>query len=148
MKILVLDPGEKVGWATAQMTSDGLAVLDHGISHLKDTAMAVYDAVVERKTYSVVVCETWRLRPGSAKHFIGNDFPSVQFIGMVRLCCWLANVKYVGQSPSVKSTANQLLTAAHYPEIAELIAKAPAAHDQSHDTDALRHLVAYHWGRQ
>lgn len=146
MKILALDPGEKVGWATASLDDGGLAVDTHGISHLKDMALAIFRAVVEERRYDLVIYETWRLRRDKAMTFVGNEFPSVQFIGMVRLCCWLSNTKIVAQGPGVKqSTADAVLDAGHYPEIKKLIDGAPKRHDESHDVDALRHLVAWHW---
>jgi hypothetical protein len=149
VKILALDPGERVGWATA--TVDGphheLVIEDHGIARLRDMAMAVYRAVVTEDKYDVVIYETWRLRANKARQFAGNDFPSVQFIGMVRLACWLnPRVKLASQGPSIKSTADKVIPN-QYPDVARRIDNAPAAHDESHDTDALRHIAFYHWSK-
>lgn len=164
MRILSLDPGEKVGWAVAELDEDSLVpfvlhpesaepvtfaapelkIINHGISHLKDMALAVHKKI---DTYDVMIYETWRLRGSSAKAMIGNDFPSVQFIGMVRLACWLSpGTQIVDQSPATKSTADRVIPLL-YPEIAKRIAAAPKAHDESHDTDALRHLAKWHYSR-
>lgn len=143
-RVLALDPGERVGWAHGTISPVGLEVTGHGISVLKDMALAVHARASE---YDVLIYETWRLRPAMAKKFAGNDFPSVQFIGMVRLAAWLTpGLKLVSQGPSIKATADRVIPA-HYSDIAEKIAALPKAHDDSHDGDALRHLAYYHFDR-
>jgi hypothetical protein len=91
--------------------------------------------------YEVVVCEDWRLRPATARNFIGSSFPSVQFIGMVRLCCWLSNTKLVMQGADTKSTADKTM-AQLWPAMYEKVS-ASRAHDDAHDMDAIRHLWFY-----
>jgi len=157
MRVLAIDPGERVGWAhgdvyvppkgglRGQMVgNDGspdLRVTGHGISFLKDFALKLHEVA---STYDVIVYETWRLRADKARAFIGNDFQSSQLIGMVRMCAWLnPRVTLISQGPGVKSTADRSM-----PEwLRAKIAALPAAHDDSHDGDALRHLWHYFWER-
>ena len=137
LRILALDPGERVGWARAVVAPDGSwSELRHGITPLKDMALAVSKA-----DYDVIVCEDWRLRPATARNFIGSSFPSVQFIGMVRLCCWLSNTKLVMQGADTKSTADKTM-AQLWPAMYEKVS-ASRAHDDAHDMDAIRHLWFY-----
>lgn len=160
MRILALDPGERVGWAVAEcddellvpwhiseevtVAAPELRIVNHGISFLKDMALAVHDRAF---SYNHVVYETWRLQANKARTFAGSDFPSVQFIGMVRMACWLnPTVTIHSQSPSTKSTADRVIPLL-YPDIDGRIKAAPAAHDDSHDTDALRHLAYWHYRR-
>jgi hypothetical protein len=160
LRVLALDPGERVGWATGWI-EDGVRLLgddgvetvvadtkllrvdNHGISFLKDMALKVFEVA---KDYDVIVYETWRLRPNKAKAFIGSDFPSVQFIGMVRLAAWVSGTKLVSQGPSVKHTAEKYARA-HLPDVAARLDKMPKAHDDGHDGDALLHLANFYFDR-
>lgn len=158
MRVLALDPGERVGYAAADI--DGLTIsnLRHGITELWPMAEAVHRALEYelvptspgqlgdarmRRDYDVVVCEKWTLYSGMAAKFIGSSFPSVQFIGAVRLSCRLSGTKLVMQPASIKTMADRLLPQ-HWPEIAEMVLT-PRAHDDAHDTDALRHLAYWAW---
>lgn len=162
MRILVLDPGEKVGWATATLDPDvlvplplesgdviqtmpELTVTKTGISALKPMALATYKALVTEDKYDLVIYETWRLAKGLATKFAGSDFPSVQFIGMVRLACWLNGGVKVAPQPPANMRAIDPVLPKLYPEIHRLIQAAPASHDESHDTSALRHLAFWHF---
>jgi hypothetical protein len=139
MEVLALDPGEKVGWARASVADDGeWSGLEHGITHLKDMALAI-DANVGK--YDLVVCETWKLRAGKERTFIGSDFPSVQFIGMVRLGCWREHVAYEPQDPRIKTTADK--SAPDW--LRKIIDNEPRSHDDGHNVDALRHLWFWTW---
>lgn len=159
MRVLALDPGERVGWARADVDeSGGWKELRHGITPLKDMALAIHGALIQvrrngplpyisendalplpwERKYDVVVCEDWRLRPGKERLFIGSSFPAVQFIGMVRLCCWLSNTKLVMQGADTKSTADKTLKAL-WPEMYETVTQS-GSHDDQHDLDAIRHL--------
>lgn len=159
MRILALDPGERVGWAVGEVDEDeftvlpntdnlavpALKVVNHGISELKPMALAAYRSVKDDDKYDVVIYETFKLSGAKARFLVGSEFPTVQFIGMVRLACWLnPRVKVVSQSPAMKSTADKVIPA-FYADINQRIADAPKAHDESHDTDALRHLAKWHW---
>jgi uncharacterized protein YdeI (YjbR/CyaY-like superfamily) len=144
MKVIAIDPGERVGWATFEVrpaAPEGgpaeLVVVNHGISFLKDFALTFHK---KAKDYDVMVYETWRLRAAMASKFAGNDFPTVQLIGMLKLSCWLnPSIKVVSQGPNVKSTADRTMP----DDLRQRIAALPAAHDDSHDGDALRH--GWHW---
>lgn len=142
MKILALDPGEKVGWARVDYDekSGEWRDLRHGITPLKDMALKLYDSVHD---YDVVIYETWRLRATEAKNHIGSEFLSSQFIGMVRLCGWVAKVKLVSQGPNLKKTG--LKVAPDW--LKEKLAAFPKSHDDAHDADALMHLSYYIWNR-
>lgn len=149
MRVLALDPGERVGWARADIADDGSwSDLRHGITPLRDMAVAVHRSLVDATwqdvhpaVYDVVVMEDWRLYPGNAKSMVGSSFPSVQFVGMVRLCCWLSGTKLVMQGAVTKKTADK--TAARLrPDLYELVTR-PISHDDGHDQDALRHLWFY-----
>src|SRR5690242_8713487 len=111
-RVLALDPGDRVGWARADIADDGTwSNLQHGIEDLKPMALRVNSALVPEYIYDedcgrvlcgppgydVVVCERWALYPTHAKVMIGSEIPSAQFIGMVKLSCWLAGVPLVMQ---------------------------------------------------
>lgn len=100
--------------------------------------MALFEGI---RPYDVVVCESWRLYPHMAQQFAGSSFPSVQFIGAVQLVCWLSDAKLVMQGARIKTMANKTMRKLR-PELYEQVTR-PAAHDDAHDMDALRHL--WHW---
>ena len=184
MRVLVLDPGERVGWATAEVelvpvklqrndavdprpipqvvcedgvipragrgpshtTEARLKVTGHGISYLKDTAMAV-DRALSKGKYDVVVYENWKLTAKGARVSVGSEMESSQFIGMIRLSCWKYGVKIVKQPPSMQTpngTGERALKCGHpsAPAVQAIIDKLPKSHDESHDRSALLHL----WG--
>lgn len=149
MKVLAIDPGERVGWAVGEVgcldvgddpaVGQHLSVLTHGITALKPFALKLFEAIAG---YDVVVYETYRISANHVKHHIGSDVPTLQLIGMIRAAAWLhPAVKIVGQGPAIKKTADKTMPA----DLAERIAALPAAHDDSHDGDALRHLWHWHW---
>lgn len=150
LRVLAIDPGERAGWAHADVHPDepdpvaAVQVTGHGISFLKDLGLKVLDVASE---YDVVIYETYRISPAKLRQHAGSDVPTLQLIGIIRAACWRApNVVIRSQGPSVKATADKVIPRL-YPHIAELIAKAPAAHDDSHDCDALRHLAFYHFDK-
>lgn len=152
MRVLFLDPGEKVGWAHATVTpaplgSEGsppaLEITGHGITALKDFAIKLHEVAGE---YDLIGYETWRLSAEHARKFIGNDFQPVQFIGMVRLCAWVNNVRLVSKPPKCKD--NALLSVHAHPQgaqVVEILDRLPKSHDDAHDGDALLHLWHWYW---
>lgn len=141
MKVLALDPGEKVGWARGIIVDGVLdeSTVVHGINHLKDMALKLHDQI---HNYDLVIYESFRLYPGAAKSMVGSDFPTAQFVGMVRLCAWAnPNVDLVVQGATIKKTA--LKTAPDW--LQSIISNAPKAHDDAHDVDALLHLWHWYW---
>lgn len=151
MRVLALDPGQRVGWASADVfPQEGpmiprLIVRDHGIMSLRDAALAVYKAIVVEQRYDHVVYESWRLTAKGARVLQGDDMQSSQFIGMVRLCCWLSGTPITAQAPAVMASARRSLHMGgpSADDIRERIAKLPRSHDESHDGSALLHL--WHW---
>lgn len=146
-RVLALDPGDRVGWARADVHEDGTwENLKHGITPLRDMAIAVHSSLATTGSrrdpkYDIVVVEDWRLRPGEERNFIGSSFPSVQFIGMVKLCCWLSGTTYVTQQPSDKKIALKSMANLR-PDTHEMVTT-PRKHDDAHDMDALMHLWFY-----
>lgn len=151
-RVLALDPGERVGWARADVSSDGQWTdLRHGITELRDMALAVHRSLVlpifdpakeePPPDYDVVIVEDWRLYPGMAQQFVGSSFPAVRFIGAVQLCCWASGTKIVMQGARIKKPALQTMAKLR-PELYELCTR-PGAHDDTHDLDALMHLWFY-----
>ena len=152
LRVLAVDPGERVGWARgliADLThTQGYHTLEveaHGIAYLKDAAMQVYNAVVVEDRIDVVIYETFILTARGAKVSVGSDLQTAQFVGMVRLAAWLnPRVKLVPQGPSAMSSANKSMRGqASADDIQERLAKLPKSHDESHDGSALRHLWTY-----
>jgi hypothetical protein len=153
MRVLSLDPGEKVGWARADVDEDGAWTnLEHGIAGLKDMALKIHEVLVVPEPYAdhygpsdydVVVVEDWRLYAQFARQAVGSNFPSVQFIGMVRLCCWLSDVRIEMYGASTKGSMLKVMERAD-PELYAKVTQS-GTHDDLHDMDALIHLFRWTW---
>lgn len=141
MRIIAIDPGEKVGWATACSTDSGLELLEHGITSLKPFALALINKL---HTYDLVIFERWVLFSGQAKRSVGSSMPTSQLVGMIKLACWYKDVPFVEQTPKIKGTADKVAK----DEFKRLIEAEPASHDDGHDIDAIRHLVYWDWDQQ
>lgn len=165
-RILVIDPGERVGWCHATITErvrpvhalpvilkDSLApepgqvfatepfwdveVTGHGITPAKDFALKLHEVA---GSYDTIVYESYRIYAHMAKQHIGSDIPSAQFVGMVKLCAWLnPRVKLVSQGASSMKTGEKVAP----PAIQEILDRLPKSHDEAHDGSALRHLSFY-----
>lgn len=139
MKLLAIDPGEKVGWAVVIASPDTFNVASYGITPLKDFALKLGDVY---GSYDEVVYEQWRLRPSKARVLSGNDMQPSQLVGMIRYIGWLSpNVKLVGQAPSIMTTARKTMN----DEVRALVEGAPATHDEAHYADALLHAWHRVW---
>lgn len=152
MRVLALDPGERVGWARADVAEDGTWTdLRHGITELRDMAVAVHEALIKgaaddhewhrEPDYDIVVVEDWRLYPGMAQQFVGSNFPAVRFIGAVQLCCWLSSAKIVMQGARIKEPTLKVMRKLD-PDLHTKVTRS-GSHDDLHDMDAIMHL--YHW---
>ncbi len=141
-KLLAIDPGELVGWATGHVDSEGALVLDnHGINGLKPFAIKLGESI---GNYDLVIYETFRLAATHAKKLVGNDMQTSQLIGMIRYLAWVNGVKITGQSPKIKSTADKVATG----DFKSLIESEPSKHDDAHDIDAIRHMAYWHFKQQ
>lgn len=137
-QILVVDPGERVGWCRCVISDEGqIDLLTHGITPLKDMALKVHEVA---GNYDTIIYETYRIYAHLAKQHIGSDIPTAQFVGMVKLSAWLnPKVKLVGQGATCMTTGAKVAP----PVIQEVIDRLPKSHDESHDGSALRHLSFY-----
>lgn len=133
-RVLVIDPGERVGWASALIEDGVISSVDQGVHPLKEFALALAENITK---YDTVVYETWRLFEDKAKDFIGNDFQPVQLIGMIRLLCWLhPTVKVVTKAPKVKSYGRTVMP--------EILSCRLEHSTEEHDKDALD-LLSHYW---
>lgn len=149
-RVLALDPGALVGWASAEIDDDGVwHNLEHGIDSLKDSAIQIaWDMGVDYAhhkfpIYDVIVVENWTLYRQHAEDYIGSDMPYSQYIGMIRLISWLADTKLVFYPAERKSHFLKSMGALR-PELYDMVNKGLArAHRDSHDMDAIIHLWGY-----
>lgn len=136
-QILAIDPGERVGWARARVGPDSFALIDQGVTPLKDFALKLGTSL---GNYDTVIYETWRLYPEAAKFMIGNDMQPSQLVGMIRYISWLhPKVKLVSQGASIKTTALKSMP--------EYLSEHLTLSSEQHDQDAIMHAWFYHWER-
>lgn len=143
MRVMAIDPGEKVGYATVEV-KDGKLVkgsMRHGITDLKSFVIRLAKVY---ESYDVIIMESWRLSAAHARELVGSTLPTVQFIGAVRLLSWLhPKVKLIEQAPSTKKTGHKVMKQVD-PKWLDIV-EAPGAHDEKHDADALIHLSYWYW---
>lgn len=132
--VLVIDPGDRTGWARAVITDGEITEIRQGVTPLKDFALALGKRFTD---YDTVAYETWRLRPDMARKMVGNDFQPIQLIGVIRYLAWVhPQVRLKSLEPSVKSTGRKVMP----PILAERLDKS----SEEHDRDALD-LLSYYW---
>lgn len=132
-RVLVIDPGDRTGWARTVIEDDEIIEVSNGVSNLKDFALKLYEVAGD---YDTIVYETWRLRPDMAKKMVGNDFQPVQLIGMIRLMAWVHGTKLKSLAPSVKSTGRKVMPS--------ILSDRLSYSSEEHDKDALD-LLSYYW---
>jgi len=134
--VLVLDPGQRVGWCRADIVDGEIkqATFVQGVTPLKDMALTLGKRIDQ---YDTVVYESFHLRPDKAQDLIGNDFQVVQFIGIVRYLGWLnPQVRTKRLSPSDKTTGRKVMP--------DWMRKRINLSTEEHDKDALD-LLSYYW---
>ena len=140
LNVIAIDPGERVGWATAVAhPNSGLELTNHGISQLKPFALKLGKSIDK---YDVVIYEKYVLFGGErGLAQIGGEIPTAQLVGMIRLLAWQHDKKLVGQAPKIKKTADKTAQGVWK----ELIESESKTHDDAHDIDAIRHLWYWYW---
>jgi len=159
MKVLWIDPGERVGYATAEVgkiiLNDGgsekptLDVLTWGISSLKPFALLL---LKRAQDYDVVGLETYHIRPDKLRAHAGSDVPTLQLVGMIKLACWDAQAKRtdggprIVEQPAARQTKGWGAANLHAsPDILDVIQEAQydLSHDEGHHGSALLHLFSW-----
>jgi hypothetical protein len=132
-KLIAIDPGEQVGWATGYVADSQLTVSEHGYMPWKDFAVKFHRTQANAHTrIDYVIYEAFRLRPMNAKALIGSDFPTVKCIGAVMVACWAFGGILITQEPSIKPVIDKWMGGAE--------AYLPRRQHVEHYRDALRHL--------
>ena len=128
--ILGIDPGDKTGWAVLE--KHGGRIVSRGITRADNMPEML---VQLSATYSIetIVYEEFILYANRAQQQTGSRFFASQVIGMVKFLSWLnGGIKLVVQP-------------AHFLKDAEKATgwKKPSNHDESHDIDAINHVLLY-----
>lgn len=136
-RILVVDPGERVGWCHANIELGEIIVTGHGITAWKDFVLKFYEVC---GNYDTVILESYRIYAALAQQHSGSDVPTLQCVGQIKLVCWLnPKVKLVMQAPTVQKNGIKVAPA----PIREILDRLPKSHDEAHDGSALAHLSHY-----
>lgn len=132
--VLVIDPGDRTGWARAVIEDGVITEVQEGVTPLKEFALGLGKNIHK---YDCVIYETFRLREDKALQMIGNDFQTSQLIGMIRYLCWThPTIKLRSKAPGVKEYGRKVM-----PEI--LKERLPHSTEE-HSKDALD-LLSHYW---
>lgn len=134
--VLAIDPGERTGWARANISDDGeWADIRQGVNSVRDFLLCLEKHYGE---YDIVIYETWRLFPHKARSLVGSEMTASQVIGGIRLISWHhPKTRLLDQGPNTKSTAMKTMPS----HLKDRMAKSSEQHDQ----DALMHLWYWTW---
>lgn len=141
--VIALDPGERTGWATANMSKDHFEFIDYGAENRKVLAQALahkqftIEGDEPHRTYDVLVWETWKphRQNGSMDWIEGDNLLSARHIGHFELIAWLSGAKTKEYPPSQKDH----FQASMPPQLVELQRGA----SEQHPKDAIMHLWGY-----
>jgi hypothetical protein len=154
VRVIWIDPGETVGWATADVRDAKLEVLDYGNTQLKRFALTLLDRA---HAYDLIGFERYVVEgsPRGLAANVGSDVPTLQLVGQIRLAAWNAQrerkdgfPQLHDRTPRSKSGGLGALKLHAPPEIKEAVAEALSGkHDDGHYGDALIHLYGWYHGR-
>jgi len=164
MKVIWIDPGETVGWATAEVypghaydperptdavVPASLKVLDYGNTKMKRFCLALLDGAHK---YGVIGFETYTIRADRLRMHAGSTVPTLQCVGAIRLAAWeaqreaaLGGPKLLEQEPNRQSRGRGAAKLYFSDDIQAAIAHADEnPHDEGHYASALLHLAAWY----
>lgn len=134
-RILALDPGGTIGYATGEIQGDRYNLvgwqsnggsLDGNIRQLSKT--------IHHIKPDVIVCESYRIYSSKLKEHVNSEVPTIQLIGAIRLLALQVNSQLVMQSAQQGKgfvTDDKLRQWQYY---------TPGS---PHANDAIRHLIHY-----
>lgn len=128
--ILGIDPGDRTGWAVLE--KHGGKVLDRGITRADDMP-AVLTKIVNTYNITYIIYEEFILYANRAQQQTGSRFFASQVIGMIKYVSWLQ-----GGIPLIAQPANYLKNCERVTGL-----KKPSNHDDSHDVDAINHVLLW-----
>lgn len=138
--VIAIDPGERVGWATARMRTNKFELEEHAVLPLKEFGLMLHNEQTYQgdTAYDTLVYETWRARPqnGSMNWIKGNDMQPSQVIGMIRLVGWLSGATLKSYPPKAKMVAQATMP--------QWLQDRKAQSNEEHDKDALD-LLWHHY---
>jgi hypothetical protein len=149
-RVIALDPGQRTGFAVAEMALDYFHLVESGVKPQREMALWLakqqgiasmtdpqrWDGPLVPR-FNVVTWESWRPRRknGSMNWIEGDRLLPAQHVGQIRLIAWMSGAKMVEQEPADKRTF-----------LANLPAGLREFDDESseqHDQDARWHLWGY-----
>lgn len=136
MRYLSFDPGGvHTGWAFF----DAGVLTDYDVINCKNVAehSEILWVLLNKFQPQTVICESFLLRLSAASALIGNSFPTVERIGIIRLWCTLKKIPFIIQSPA---TAKE--------NVPNFVLKRNGLWVRNrHAADAVRHGV-YYWRKK
>jgi len=157
MKVIWIDPGETVGWATAEVTlstdysadEPQLEVLDYGNTKMKRFCLSLLNSTEE---YGVIGFETYTIRPDTFRIHVGSTVPTLQCVGAIRLAAWAHQARLIGAGPRIleqdagKQSRGRGAAKLYFSDdVQAAISYADAnKHDEGHYASALLHLASWY----
>ena len=128
--VLGIDPGDKTGWCVVE--KHGGRVIQRGITRADDMP-PILTWVFKNYNIDLIVYEEFILYANRAQAQTGSRFFASQVVGMLKYVSWLN-----GNIPLVAQPANFLKNCEKVTGF-----KKPSNHDESHDVDAVNHVLLY-----
>lgn len=150
-RVIALDPGQRTGYAIAEMSEDYFRLVESGVMPQREMALVLakwqaLDWPTERLSsvarpavprFNVITWESWRPRRknGSMDWIEGDRLLPAQHVGQIRLIAWMSGAKMVEQEPADKSAFTASLPA--------VLDDLDQESNEQHDQDARWHLWGY-----
>jgi len=132
-KVIAIDPGEQ-GHNGICIAKCGVKQDDWNITYInavdKHTLFRILETEFDKKINTFLIYETYRLYESKAKTQIGNEFETVQIIGVIKYICEKRGIPYIDSPTSNKAffTDTRLKSMGLYIPI-------------DHKRDAIRHFL-------
>lgn len=98
-QLLVIDPGETVGWAWFSKTDDSIVLKSHGQHYWKDFLMIFYQRAHILTQFNVLI-EDYRIRIDTVSANLGKELLTPKILGVVEFLCKVYNKPLSIQPPS------------------------------------------------
>lgn len=154
MKVIWIDPGETVGWVTANVSTihqPSFEIEEFGMDSMQTFSLNLLHHADE---YDYIGFETYTIRPDKLRAHAGSDVPTLQQVGMIRIALWEGQrlrgdgfPQIVDQDPGYKTKGQGAMKLFFTPtEIAAVKEGLAGKHDDGHYADAMLHLAAWWFG--
>lgn len=99
-QLLVVDPGETVGWAWFSKDGDEIALESHGQNGWATFEWELYTELVTYRDSMTILIENYRMRPSTIGANMNRELITVKVIGAIEFIARLYDIPVTFQTPA------------------------------------------------